>query len=242
MFSYRVSKEPWVTEFSSSDAWRATAAEAIAAFLFVFIGLGAIGALIVTGDGEVPGEFILIVGLAHGLGITLGVAAVSHISGAHMNPAVTAAIWLTGQINGVRGRMYVVAQLTGAVALLTILGIDDIGVHAVNSTVLDRSFQALILEAVLTFALVFTVFAVATDRRGPGVIAPLAIGLVIAADHIVAIPLTGTSMNPARSFGPALVGGEWADHWIYWLGPIIGGSLGAATYHWVIRPGGPSKD
>jgi aquaporin TIP len=108
--------------------------------------------------------------------------------------------------------------------------------------VLDRSFQALILEAVLTFALVFTVFAVATDRRGPGVIAPLAIGLVIAADHIVAIPLTGASMNPARSFGPALVGGEWADHWIYWLGPIIGGSLGAATYHWVIRPGGPSKD
>jgi glycerol uptake facilitator-like aquaporin len=117
--------------------------------------------------------------------------------------------------------MYVVAQLTGAVALLTILGIDDIGVHAVNSTVLDRSFQALILEAVLTFALVFMIFAVATDRRGPGVIAPLAIGLVIVADHIVAIPLTGASMNPAHSFGPALVGGEWADHCIYWLGPII---------------------
>ncbi len=231
-----------LNRFSLTIQWRSIAAEAIATFLFVFIGLGAIGALRVAGSGEVDGDFILIVGLAHGLGIMLGVATVAHISGAHLNPAVTVAMWITGKIGVVQGAAYVVAQVVGAAAaaalILGILGIDDIGVHAVNTTALESNFEALLLEGVLSFILVFTIFAVATDKRGPATIAPLAIGLVVAADHFVAIPLTGASMNPARSFGPALIGGEWADHWIYWIGPIVGGGLGAATYHSVIRPGG----
>jgi aquaporin TIP len=77
---------------------------------------------------------------------------------------------------------------------------------------------------------VFTVFATAVDKRGPAIIAPLAIGLAVLVDHFVGVPTSGASMNPARSFGPALVAGEWDDQWIYWVGPLIGGALAALTY------------
>ena len=82
----------------------------------------------------------------------------------------------------------------------------------------------------LTFALVFVVFATAMDRRGLASYAPAAIGLVILVDHLVGVPMTGASMNPARTLGPALIAGQWADHWVYWAGPIIGGVLAAVVY------------
>jgi glycerol uptake facilitator-like aquaporin len=90
-----------------------------------------------------------------------------------------------------------------------------------------------IVEAILTFVLVFTVFATATDPPGLGNLAPIAIGFAILIDHFVGVPLTGASMNPARSFGPALVAGEWDDHWAYWVGPLIGGSVAALVYTFV---------
>ena len=88
-----------------------------------------------------------------------------------------------------------------------------------------------LVEAVLTFILVFTVFATAMDKRGMANLAPIAIGLAVLVDHFVGVPLTGASMNPARSFGPALVAGFWEDHWVYWLGPLIGGGLAALVYY-----------
>ncbi len=88
-----------------------------------------------------------------------------------------------------------------------------------------------LVEAVLTFVLVFTVFATAMDPRGMANLAPIAIGLAVLVDHFVGVPLTGASMNPARSFGPALVAGFWDDHWVYWLGPLIGGGLAALVYY-----------
>ncbi len=102
----------------------------------------------------------------------------------------------------------------------------------------DRiEIAGLVLEVVLTFVLVFVVFGVAVDKRGPAGIAPLAIGLVIVAIHLVAVPLTGASVNPARSLGPAVIHGEFIDHWIYWVGPLVGGGLGALVYHWVFLRG-----
>ncbi|MFC2006750.1 aquaporin [Chloroflexota bacterium] len=91
----------------------------------------------------------------------------------------------------------------------------------------------MLLEAVITFALVFVVFATAMDSRGLGHLAPLVIGMTILVGHLVAIPFTGTSMNPARSFGPALVANVWMDHWIFWLGPLIGGGLAALIYEYI---------
>ena len=90
--------------------------------------------------------------------------------------------------------------------------------------------MGLVMEIVVTFVLVFVIFATAVDPGGIAPLAPLAIGLAVLVDHLVAIPITGASMNPARSFGPALVSGEWADHWIYWLGPLIGGGIAAVLY------------
>ncbi len=101
-----------------------------------------------------------------------------------------------------------------------------LGAHALSVDVVP----GLIVEMVLTFTLVFVIFATAIDPNGPGRLAPFAIGLTVMVDLFVSVPLTGASMNPARSFGPALVTGEWANHWVYWVGPIVGAVLAAVIY------------
>ncbi|MBI4305448.1 MAG: aquaporin [Chloroflexi bacterium] len=209
--------------------WQPSIAELIATFTFVFVGVGAAGAS--TWLGTAPGDTgLILVGLAHGLGIMIGVMTVGRISGGHLNPAVSVAAWATGNIGTPRLIAYVIAQLAGAtlaaIALDRAFNIDGLGVHKVRI----ETGTAFGLEAILTFFLVFAVFALAIDPRGNKTWAPFAIGTVIALDHFIAIPLTGASMNPARSFGPALVHGEWADHWVYWAGPIAGGIVAAVVY------------
>lgn len=152
-----------------------------------------------------------------------------------MNPAVTVAAVLTNKMSGARGLMFVFGQMAGAVigALLLLATIPDaadsnLGAHALGPDV--SISMGLVMEIVVTFVLVFVIFATAVDPGGIAPLAPLAIGLAVLVDHLVAIPITGASMNPARSFGPALVSGEWADHWIYWLGPLIGGGIAAVLY------------
>ena len=235
----------------SAKNLRAAAAEFIATGLFVFIGVGSVVAAANAFGGE-AGPAIIAISIAHGLGILIGVAAIAKISGGHLNPAVTFAAVLTGKMKVSVGVLYIVAQVAGAVgaALLIktiVAGPAELGLgsHGLNvfdpqvgggildNQVGDGAGAGLLLEMVLTFALVFVVFATAMDPKGPGNIAPIAIGLVIMADHFVAIPMTGASMNPARSFGPALVANEWSDHWVYWLGPLIGGGIAALVYEYV---------
>jgi MIP family channel proteins len=214
---------------SLRKAWRPAAAELIATFAFVFVGVGAAGTSVRLAQ-PMGDAAVVLIGVAHGLGIMVGVAAVGRISGAHMNPAVSLAAWFTGNLGTPRFVAYVVAQLAGALLAALVLdrafGIDGLGVH----TVAVGTATGFGLEAVLTFLLVFAVFAMAIDSRVNATLAPLVIGTVIAVDHFIAVTLTGASMNPARSFGPALVHGEWADHWVYWLGPIAGGVLAAVVY------------
>ncbi len=218
----------------------AIVAEFFATFMFIFIGVGTVGA--VSAANVSIGSGLIWISVAHGIGITIGIIIFGRLSGAHMNPAVTFSLMLSGKMPTKQAVLYIVAQLVGgvlAVALLRIAGfgdVDNIGVHTLNQISI---IQGLLLEIALTFVLVFTVFSVAIDRRATPIIAPFAVGLMVLALHLVGVPLTGASMNPARSFAPALVNLSWATHWLYWIGPMIGGGLAAVVYTFLF---GESED
>ncbi len=219
---------------------RAAAAEFIATGLFVFVGTATV--VVVQATLIDPGSALIAVALAHGIAIAVLVAAIARISGGHINPAVTFAAAMTGKLKVSTACLYVAAQLIAAVlAVLLLKGIiagpfeGSLGAHGLSVGILDNQVgdgagAGLLLEAVLTFALVFVVFATAIDPKGLSNLAPMAIGLAYMVNSLVGIPLTGASMNPARSFGPAIVANVWTDHWIYWLGPLIGAALAALIY------------
>ena len=226
-----------IQDLKTRDAWRAAAVELLATFIFVFIAAGVVVSLgIILGTGGVltAGNLVAIA-LANGMTIAMLVASTARISGGHFNPAVTFSIVLTRKMGAAKGGMYVVAQLSGAIlgAFLLKAIIPDaqegvLGSHALGVGISGGA--GLVTEMVLTFILVFVIFATAIDRRGPGNLAPLAIGMAVAVGLFVGVPLTGASMNPARTFGPALAAGEWADHWVYWIGPLAGGAIAALVY------------
>lgn len=222
-------------DLTSVDAWRDALAEFFATGLFVFVGAGAVVASGIASGGDLDAARLVAIALGHGLAIALLVYATAHISGGHLNPAVTLAAVVTRKIGMAKGGMYVVAQLAGAVlaALLLVYVMPDasegnLGAHALGGGV--SAGMGFTLELVLTFLLVFVVFSAAMDKRGAGALGPLAVGLAIVVIHLVAVPLTGAGVNPARSFGPAVASGTWADHWIYWIAPLAGGVLAAGVY------------
>jgi len=240
--------------FQSDDfglaTWRAVFAEFIATALFVLIGTGAVVSARSALEGGNSASFIVAVALAHGLAIALLVAATAKISGGHINPAVTFAAAMTGKIKISTGALYVAAQLAGAIVgsliLKTIIAgpmEGNLGAHALNvyngsggllsSDVGDGTGAGLLVEGALTFVLVFVVFATAMDPKGLAHLAPFAIGMAVLVDHLIGIPLTGASMNPARSLGPAVAANFWTDHWVYWLGPLIGAGIAALVYEFV---------
>ena len=225
---------------------RSSAAELIATFFFVFLGPGVV---VVTGSlmGGMDSARLIAIALGHGLAIALLVSATAHLSGAHINPAVTFAAMITQRISIPQGVAYIVAQLVGAALAALLLaavipvalggglgnGAGTLGTHALGTDV--SAGQGVLIEIVLTAALVFVVFGAAMDKRGVGVAAPLAIGLVVLVDHLVGVPLTGASMNPARTFGPALAAGAWDDFWVYIVGPLAGGAIAGLVYHHYFR-------
>jgi aquaporin TIP len=223
---------------ASPAAWQAAVAECVATLLFVFLGAGTV---VVTGELLKEGltsARLVAIALAHGLSIALLVAATANLSGGHINPAVTFGALITGKIGPTKAAMYVVAQLVGAVlgafALKLVIppaAQGNLGAHGLGPGITVGS--GLFAEIVLTFALVFVIFATAMDPRGPGYLAPPAIGLTVLVDHLFGVPVTGASMNPARSFGPALAAGAWDHHWIFWVGPLIGGGLAALVYEFL---------
>ncbi len=225
-----------MTAITVEDA-RSAAAEFIATLLFVFLGAGTVVVTASLGTGELTVTRLIAIAFAHGLASALLVSATGAISGGHINPVVTVAALVTGKIGIPRGLVYIFAQLGGAiVGALLIMAVvpndgGNLGAHSLASDVTVGA--GLLTEIILTFALVFVVFATAIDPRGKAAIAPMAIGLMVLVGHLFAVPLTGASMNPARSFGPALVGNDWADHWIYWVGPVSGALLAAITYQYV---------
>jgi aquaporin TIP len=220
-------------------------AEAIGTFALCFAGVLAISAVSIVG--APPGVANLAsIGLAHGLTITVMVAALGAISGGHFNPAVTFGFVVTGRLPVATGLLYWAAQLIGATVAGLIL-VATIGGTAVagGTPNLDPKVpvvNGIIIEAVLTFFLVLVVFGTAVDERAPKSVFPIAIGLTIALDIMAGGPLTGAAMNPARTFGPALASGMWSNHLVYWIGPLIGGALAALLQHYFLMERAPSPE
>ena len=213
------------------DALRHFVSEFIGTFALVFVG----GASIISAAGMQGGAPLLQVALAHGLILALMVSALMRISG-HFNPAVTLGFLVTRRIEAGMAGLYIVAQLIGAMAAAYALkGLVPAelfnGTHGGGQAIsIDITFtQAFFLEAIATFFLVFVIFGTAVDERGPKV-GGFAIGLTVAADILAIGPLTGGSMNPARSFGPAVASGVYTAQFIYWIAPIVGGIVAAVLY------------
>ncbi len=165
------------------------------------------------------------------------IAATGHISGAHFNPAVTIAFALTRHFAWRDVPVYVGSQLLGAILGAATLRLMLGGVAQLGMTIPAGSVQqSFLLEILLTAVLMFVIIAVATDTRAVGETAALAIGFTVALDALWAGPISGASMNPSRSLGPALVAGIWTDQWIYLLAPVIGASLGALAYQLIREP------
>lgn len=216
---------------SRPDLPRRAAAEALAAFALVFAGCGAIVA-----DARYEEALGAVgVGLVFGLIIMVMVYATGHLSGAHINPAVTIAFTLSRHFPPRDAAAYVAAQLAGATAgALLLLAVWPDQPAALGATVPSVGVgSAVVYELALTAFLMFVIMAVATDTRAVGAAAAIAIGGTVGLDALFGGPVTGASMNPARSFGPALAAGEWQDFWLYVLGPVAGAALGAVAYQFV---------
>jgi MIP family channel proteins len=207
---------------------REIVAEAVGAFILVFAGTGAVmvnqisnGAVTHLGISFVFGAVVA------ALIYTLG-----HISGAHFNPAVTLAFWVSGFFPGRLVFAYIGAQSLGAIAASALLRLSLGNVAQLGATLpLNNNWlQSFVLEAVLTFMLMFVILGSGLDRRAPIGFAGVAIGLTVGLEAAFMGPITGASMNPVRSLGPAFVGGIWQHHWLYWVAPILGAQVAVWVY------------
>ena len=220
-------------------------AELIGTFLLVFFITSVIVLFLSTGEQATFGTDFAVIGLVHafllfGLIVMFGV-----VSGGHFNPAVTLAAWAIKRISTIDGVIYMLAQFSGAVlgALLCkgLLLDEGRATHygaATISPLLSGNFAGSIVEAVGTFCLVLVILAAVFSKKSFKDWAPLAIGTTLGFIVMVGGPLSGGSYNPARWFGPALVGNEWGGTWPYLLGPIVGSLLAAAVFRFVLEPGG----
>ncbi|MDB4915922.1 MAG: major intrinsic protein [Gemmatimonadetes bacterium] len=212
------------------DSWRHFAAEFIGIFALVFVGGASI--MSATLNGINP---MLLAAIAHGVILALMVTATMRISG-HLNPAVTIGFLVTKRIEPMMAVIYIIAQLLGAMlaayALKTVFPANVAIATHLGGQALDPSItmgQGIFCEAIATFFLMFVVFGTAVDPKAPQV-GGFAIGLTVTADILAIASRTGASMNPARSFGPAVVSGFWQGHAVYWIGPIAGAVAAALLY------------
>ncbi|XP_064467234.1 aquaporin AQPAe.a-like [Ornithodoros turicata] len=220
---------------ATSTLWKSMIAEYIGTAILVFIACGTC-----TNWGK-PGEpSITQIALSFAFIVATMAQALGHVSGAHINPAVTMGMLCVGHVSILRAFFYICSQLiggiTGAAILRAVTPEDQQGILG-GTKLADgvTPFQGVVVELMITFILVLTVFAVCDQNRldilgSP----PLAIGLSVGACHLMAIGYTGASMNTARTFGPAVISGVFDDHWVYWLGPIGGGVLAGFVYQYVL--------
>ncbi len=223
------------------------AAELIGTFWLV---LGGCGSAVLAAKFPEVGIGRVGVALAFGLTVLTMAYAVGHISGGHFNPAVTVGLFVGGRTPARNVIPYIIAQVIGAIVAAGVLYLiasgktgfdiagglasDGYGEHSPGGYSLTACFVS---EAVLTAGFLFVIMG-ATDIRAPAGFAPIAIGLALTLIHLISIPVTNTSVNPARSTGPALFVGGWAlaQLWLFWVAPILGGVVGGAAYRWLMAP------
>lgn len=211
---------------------RRAGAEFVGTYALVTAGCGAIMVDSVSGALTHIG-----VAATFGLIIMVMIAATGHLSGAHFNPAVTVAFAVARHFPWREAPAYIAGQLLGATAgALTLRGLIGSAAKLGATVPINSGLQSLGLELLLSAVLMFVIISVATDTRAVGQLAALAIGGTVALSALWGGPISGASMNPARSFGPALIAGVWQAHWVYWLGPLVGASLGALTYQLLRTP------
>ncbi|EEF30414.1 aquaporin TIP1-3 [Ricinus communis] len=222
-------------EASQPDALRAALAEFFSMIIFVFAGEGSGMAFNkLTDGGSTTPSGLVAASLSHAFALFVAVSVGANISGGHVNPAVTFGAFIGGHITLLRGILYWIAQLLGSVVACLLLKFSTGGLEtsafALSSGV--SSWNAVVFEIVMTFGLVYTVYATAVDpKKGNiGIIAPIAIGFIVGANILAGGAFDGASMNPAVSFGPAVVSWTWTNHWVYWVGPLIGSAIAAIVY------------
>lgn len=222
-------------EVYQAGALKAAVAEFISTLIFVFAGQGSGMAFnkLNAGGAATPAGLIS-AAIAHAFALFVAVSVGANISGGHVNPAVTFGAFIGGNISLLKAIVYWVAQLLGSTAACLLLQIStggaSVGAFSLSAGV--GVWNAVVFEIVMTFGLVYTVYATAVDpKRGDlGVIAPIAIGFIVGANILAGGAFDGASMNPAVSFGPAVVSGVWENHWVYWLGPFAGAAIAALVY------------
>ncbi|KAK4254983.1 hypothetical protein QN277_008048 [Acacia crassicarpa] len=223
------------SEFGHAGALKAALAEFISVLIFVFAGEGSGMAFNkLTDNGSSTPAGLVSASLAHGFALFVAVSVGANISGGHVNPAVTFGAFIGGHISLIRTILYWIAQLLGSVVACLLLKFATGGLEtsAFSLSTGVGAWNAVVFEIVMTFGLVYTVYATALDpKKGDiGTIAPIAIGFIVGANILAGGAFDGASMNPAVSFGPAVVSWTWANHWVYWLGPFIGAAIAAVVY------------
>ncbi|XP_022345267.2 aquaporin AQPAn.G-like [Crassostrea virginica] len=223
-----------VKELKTWKFWRAVLAELVGTMFFVFLGCAS---TVTTTPDPVK------IALAFGLAIMAQIQMFGHISGGHFNPAVSLGLLASFQITIFRAAFYVLAQIVGAVVGAMLLkGVtmttahDNLGLTRISSGL--SHLQGLGIELLLTFCLVFVIVATTDENRTDFGSASMKIGLTVSMLHFSCISLTGSSMNPARSLGSSVASGFYSDHWVYWIGPILGGIIASLLYKFLFKPYG----
>jgi len=234
------------TAKKTAQVWKSLLAEFLGNLLLNFFGCLS---CVTLNESNTLGRLVMIA-LTFGFVIFVVVQTLGHVSGAHVNPAVTSGMLVTGNISVIKGLLYIVAQCLGALtgsAILKALTPEKLHDTGLGMTQVDpqlTSLQGFGIEFFLGFVLVLTVFGVCDPNKPDAkAAAALAIGLAVALGHLAAIEYTGSSMNPARTFGSAVIAGIWENHWVYWIGPCVGGAAAGLLYKhaFAAPPLGPVK-
>lgn len=230
-----------LAEASKPETLKAALAEFISMLIFVFAGEGsgmAYNKLTKNGAGSPAG--LISASIAHAFALFVAVSVGANISGGHVNPAVTFGAFVGGYISLAKSIVYWAAQLLGSVVACLLLNFTTGGMEtsAFGLSAGVSTWNAVVFEIVMTFGLVYTVYATAIDpKKGDiGIIAPIAIGFIVGANILAGGAFDGASMNPAVSFGPAVVSWTWDCHWVYWLGPFAGAAIAAVVYELFFIP------
>lgn len=222
------------------DALKKYIAEFLGTFTLVFVAAGAVCTdyyLRKTGN---PGLGIIGTSIAFGLATTSVIYAISYISGAHINPAITVAHWITKRLNPNTAVKYIVSQILGASLagyVLKILFPESLYTVYLGSAAIGNDIsitQGVVMESIISFLLTLTMYGTAIDKRAYSGFSGLAIGLVVLIGSLIGGPISGGIMNPARAFGPAVASGQFSHHFIWWIGPIIGSIAAALLYDTVL--------